>query len=212
MSPRSGSPPRQLVVLLHGLGADGQDLIGLAPYFADALPDAEFLSPDAPFPCDMAPFGRQWFSLQDPTPSALQQGLSVVRPILDQFLDGSLAARGLGDKDLLLIGFSQGTMLSLYTALRRPKACAGILGYSGMLVAPDLLPAELTARPPVLLIHGEMDEVVPFQSMALARSALELMQVPVAAVARPRLGHSIDDQGLAMGIEFAKECFAKLQV
>jgi len=209
--PRSGGRPKQLVVLLHGLGSDGDDLIGLAPYFAEALPDAEFLSPHAPFDCDMAPFGRQWFSLQDRSPSSLYQGLAIARPILDGFLDAALAERGLANQDMLLVGFSQGTMLSLFTALRRPLACAGILGYSGMLAAPDRLPAEIRSRPPVKLIHGDEDPVVPFEMMDLARQALDVMEVPVSVEERPHLGHSIDDEGIASGIAFAKSCFGILQ-
>jgi phospholipase/carboxylesterase len=210
MPPRSGKV-RQLVVLLHGLGADGDDLIALAPYFAELLPDAEFISPHAPFACDMAPFGRQWFSLRDRSPDAILYGLEVARPMLDAFLDAALASRGLTDKDLLLVGFSQGTMLSLFTALRRPRACAGLLGYSGMLASPERLPEEITARPPVLLIHGDQDPVVPFEFMDLARQALELLGVPVMVERRPGLGHSIDDEGLASGIAFATSCFGVLQ-
>jgi phospholipase/carboxylesterase len=209
--PKSGGKAKQLVVFLHGLGADGNDLIGLAPYFAEALPDAEFLSPHAPFPCDMAPMGRQWFSLQDRSPEVMLAGLRQVRPILDEFLDVSLAERGLSDEDLLLVGFSQGTMTALYCALRRERACAGIVGYSGLLAAPDRLREEIVSRPPVLLVHGEQDAVVSFQFMELARATLELLQVPVVALARPGMGHSIDDQGLANGVGFAVQCFDKNQ-
>jgi phospholipase/carboxylesterase len=159
----------------------------------------------------MAPFGRQWFSLQDSSPAAIVRGLEIARPILDAFLDSELARRGLADRDLALVGFSQGTMLSLFTALRRPQACAAILGYSGLLAAPDRLPAELTARPPVLLVHGEQDPVVSYPFMGLAQSALQLMQVPVAAVTRPELGHSIDDEGLALGVRFLAEHFVEKQ-
>ncbi len=142
--PASGSKPRQLVVLLHGVGADGHDLIGLAPYWAPALPDAEFVSPDAPFPCDMAPYGRQWFSLQDRTPNAILGGVRAAAPILDAFLDEALAARGLDASQLALVGFSQGTMMSLYVGPRRAEALAGIIGYSGALIGADTLTATPT--------------------------------------------------------------------
>jgi len=211
LAPRSGQQPKQLVVFLHGLGADGDDLIGLAPHFADALPDAEFLSPHAPFPCDMAPFGRQWFSLQQREPARMREGLQNVKPIIDAYLDEMLTSRGLRDADLALVGFSQGTMLALYAGLRRVAPAAGIVGYSGLLVAPDQLRGEITARPPILLVHGEQDAVVAFQSMGLAKSALELLQVPVTTLARPALGHSIDDVGLAAGIRFLADSFAKKQ-
>ncbi|HET8728087.1 MAG TPA: alpha/beta fold hydrolase, partial [Alphaproteobacteria bacterium] len=151
--PASGGAPRRLVLLLHGLGADGRDLIGLAPHWAPYLPDAEFLAPDAPDPCDMAPFGYQWFSLQEHTPARLEAGVRAAAGPLDAFIDQALAERGLTDADLALVGFSQGTMMALHVALRRKQPCAAIVGYSGALVAPETLAAEIGARPPVLLVH-----------------------------------------------------------
>ncbi len=129
-----GATPRRLVVLLHGLGADGNDLFGLVPALAPALPDTAFMSPDAPFPCDMAPYGRQWFSLQTRTAEAVLAGVRASAAILDGFLDDALATLGLDDGKLALIGFSQGTMMSLYVGPRRAKQLAGIVGYSGRLV------------------------------------------------------------------------------
>src|SRR5215472_6345589 len=145
--PAGGGEPRQLVVLLHGLGADGNDLIGLAPYWAPALPEAEFISPDAPFPCDMAPYGRQWFSFQNRSPAAILAGVRAAATILDGFLDETLQARNLDERRLALVGFSQGTMMSLYVGLRRQKALAGIVGFSGALVGGDTLPSEIRSRP-----------------------------------------------------------------
>jgi phospholipase/carboxylesterase len=202
--PASGGAPRQLVVLLHGVGADGSDLIGLAPYWAELLPEAEFLSPDAPFPCDMAPFGRQWFSLQDRTPAAILAGVRATAPILDAFLDDALAARGLDDSSLALVGFSQGTMMSLYVGLRRATAPAGIVGYSGALIGAADLPREIRVRPPVLLVHGDADEVVPPQVQPVAVKALEAAGVPVDSLTRPGLGHGIDDVGLREGGAFLR--------
>jgi len=211
LAPKSGNPPKQAVILLHGLGADGDDLIGLAPYFAQMLPDAEFLSPHAPFPCDMAPYGRQWFSLRDFGQDAMLRGLEAVRPTFDSYLDAVLKTRNLTEADVALVGFSQGTMLALHCTLRRGKPIAALLGYSGMLVAPDRLIGEITARPPVLLIHGEQDPVVPFEAMDLAARALDALAVPVLAVARPGLEHSIDDEGLAAGIRFLTGAFGEKQ-
>src|SRR5208283_5197280 len=127
--PAAGGKPGRLVILLHGLGADGNDLIGLAPYWARLLPDAEFLSPNAPFPCDMAPYGYQWYSSQDRTPEAALAGVRAAAPILDAFIDNALSERGLDDSDLALVGFSQGTVMSLYVGFRRNKSLAGIVGY-----------------------------------------------------------------------------------
>src|ERR1700740_1341201 len=145
--PASGGQPGRLVILLHGLGADGNDLIGLAPHWASLLPTAEFLSPNAPFPCDMAPYGYQWFSAQDRSPAAVLAGVRAAAPFLDAFIDEALAERGLDDADLAFVGFSQGTMMSLFVGLRRAKPAAGILGFSGRLLCPELLARRVRSRP-----------------------------------------------------------------
>ena len=202
--PASGGKPRRLVILLHGLGADGNDLIGLAPYWARLLPDAEFLSPNAPFPCDMAPYGYQWFSSQDRSPEAVLGGVRAAAPILDAFIDEALEQRGLGSGELALVGFSQGTMMSLFVGLRRAEPIAGIVGFSGRLLAPELLATELRSRPPVLLVHGTEDPLVPYGSMAAAEATLKAAGVPVETVTSVGIGHSIDDQGLRQGGQFLK--------
>jgi phospholipase/carboxylesterase len=189
---------RALVVFLHGLGADGNDLISLAPLLEPLLPDTAFVSPHAPFPCDMAPMGRQWFSLQDRDPDLLLAGVRNVAPSLNAFLDAELARHGLGDDRLALVGFSQGTMTALHTLLRRPKPCAVIVGFSGALLKPEVLGEEIVSRPPVLLVHGDADPVVPFQALAAAEQALDLNGVPVAAYPRPGLQHGIDQEGLQL--------------
>jgi len=203
--PASGGKPRRLVILLHGLGADGNDLIGLAPYWARLLPDAEFLSPNAPFPCDMAPHGYQWFSSQDRTPEAVLGGVRAAAPILDAFIDEALEQRGLGSGELALVGFSQGTMMSLFVGLRRAEPVAGIVGFSGRLLAPELLASELRSRPPILLVHGTEDPLVPYSSLAAAETTLKAAGVPVETVTSFGIGHSIDDQGLRRGGEFLKK-------
>ena len=189
---------RALVVFLHGLGADGNDLISLAPVLAPLLPETAFVSPHAPFPCDMAPMGRQWFSLQDRDPDVLLEGVAAVAPSLNAFLDAELEKHGLTDDRLALVGFSQGTMTALHTALRRPKACAVVVGFSGALIKPEVLGEEIRSRPPVLLVHGDADPVVPFEAMPMTEEALGLNGVPVAAYARPGLGHGIDQEGLQL--------------
>jgi phospholipase/carboxylesterase len=202
--PASGGKPRRLVILLHGLGADGNDLIGLAPYWARLLPDAEFVSPNAPFPCDMAPYGYQWFSSQDRSPEAVLGGVRAAAPILDAFIDEALEQRGLGSGDLALVGFSQGTMMSLFVGLRRVEPVAGIVGFSGRLLAPELLASELRSRPPILLAHGTEDPLVPYSSLAAAETMLKAAGVPVETVTSVGIGHSIDDQGLRRGGQFLK--------
>lgn len=196
--PAAAGSARALVVFLHGLGADGHDLIELAPLLASLLPDTAFVSPHAPYACDMAPMGRQWFSLQERDPDVLLAGVAAAAPCLDAFLDAELARLGLGDDRLALVGFSQGTMTALHTALRRPKPCAVVVGFSGALLKPEVLGEEILSRPHVLLVHGDADEVVPFQALGQALEALELNGVPVEAYRRPGLGHGIDQEGLQL--------------
>jgi phospholipase/carboxylesterase len=203
--PLAGGKPRRLVILLHGLGADGNDLIGLQQYWARLVPDAEFVSPNAPFPCDMAPYGYQWFSVQDRTPAAMLAGVRAAAPILDAYIDEELQKRGLAESDAALVGFSQGTMMSLFVGLRRERPLAGILGYSGRLIGPELLAGELRSRPPVLLVHGTDDPLVPFDSMAAAETALKAAGVPVETLACPGIEHSIDPEGLQRGGLFLRQ-------
>ena len=145
LPPADGKPARGLVILLHGLGADGNDLIGLAPHWARLLPHVAFVSPNAPFPCDMAPYGNQWFSLQDRTPARVVAGVRAAWPILDGFIDEQLAAHNLTEDRLALVGFSQGCMMSLFTAPRRQRAVAGVVGYSGRLIDDGTMAGEIAS-------------------------------------------------------------------
>jgi phospholipase/carboxylesterase len=154
--PASGKAPRKVVVMLHGLGSNGEDLIGLAPILAQQLPDVLFLSPDAPQDYDMAPpgFGYQWFSLQSFDAESMLAGARVAGPQLNAYLDSVLERTGLDDSDLALLGFSQGTMMSLYAAPRRERPIAGILGYSGSLLGGEEMGASSIQKCPVCLVHG----------------------------------------------------------
>ena len=207
LPPTDGAAPEQLIILLHGVGADGNDLIGLAPYFQQVLPRALFVSPDAPFPYDMAPFGRQWFSLQERTPEAFDAGTQTVAPILNDFIDGLLAETGIKEEHTALIGFSQGTMMSLHVGPRRERQLAGILGYSGALANPTKLADEVRSHPPVTLIHGDSDEVLPVSSLPKAVEGLEAADVPVTSHVRPGLGHGIDEEGIKLGVAFMESLF-----
>jgi phospholipase/carboxylesterase len=200
-----GATPKRAVVLLHGLGADGNDLFGLVPAFAPVLPDTYFISPDAPFACDMAPFGRQWFSVQTRSAEAIEAGVKASASILDAFLDETLATLGLDEGKLALIGFSQGCMMSLYVGPRRAKRLAGIVGYSGRLIGDT---SDFRTKPPMLLVHGDADQVVPPDSLPNAVAALKQAGVPVEAVSRPGLGHGIDEEGLRLGRDFLVKVLA----
>ena len=200
--PLAGGAPRQLVVLLHGVGADGQDLIGLAPILAEKLPHALFVAPDAPQPCDMAPYGRQWFSLQDRRPAAMLAGARRTAPLLDGFLDELLGRHGLDESRLAVVGFSQGTMMSLFIGPRRARSPAAILGFSGALLGAEDLPREARGRPPVMLIHGDADDVVPVDALFMAVAGLQAAEIPVQWIIRPGLSHSIDPHGIEAGGKF----------
>ena len=208
MPPRAGGPPRHLIVLLHGVGADGNDLIALAPALARRLPGAAFVAPDAPEPCDMAPFGCQWFSLRDRRPEALLLGVQSVAPLVDAFIDAELERYRLADDRLALIGFSQGAMTALYVALRRPRAVAAVLGYSGALLGGEQLTEEARSRPPVYLVHGDADEVVPVQATYAAVAGLQAAGLPVQWSIRRGLPHGIDPESVEHGAAFLAAAFA----
>ena len=204
---------KQLVVFLHGDGADGNDLIAIAKQWQNFLPDAAFVSPHAPEPCAQAPGGRQWFPLNvlDPNPAEQWAGLNKAQPVLDAFLDAELKRYGLDDTKLVLVGFSQGTMLALHAGLRRQHAPGGILGYSGLLVGPEHL-SEAGAllpngkRPPILLIHGNQDELVPAEALFISAEELAKADIPCEWHLSTGLGHGIDGTGLAHGGLFTAKC------
>lgn len=201
-SPKSGKKPEAMVILLHGLGSNGADLIDLARYWEHALPDTVFISPDAPFPCDMAPYGFQWFSLQSRDPKDMLEGVKTAEPILNRFIDKTLEEYGIADEKLALVGFSQGTMMSLYAAPRRTKRIAGVLGYSGALLGAEGLGGSAIHKMPVRLIHGDADTVVPVQAYEMARAALEGAGFDVSGGVTRGLPHSIDNDGIESGAEF----------
>ena len=207
LPPASGEPPKKIVLLLHGVGADGQDLIGLAPFFQQVLPDALFVAPNAPHPFDMAPMGYQWFPLGDFSEAHRLAGARAAAPHLNAFMDLLLKHTGLTEADMALVGFSQGTMMALHVGLRREKPVAGIIAYSGMLLGLDALKDEIRARPPVLAMHGDADEVLPVASLPHLVAGLESLDVPADHEVRPGLGHGIDEQEIQRGMAFLTRIF-----
>jgi phospholipase/carboxylesterase len=196
-----------LVILLHGYGADGNDLIGLADPLAPHLPNTRFLAPNAPERCPANPMGYQWFPIPwlDGTPEAVARA-SAVRAFaaLDAWLD-EVAGQGTPPERTVLVGFSQGTMMALHVALRRARPFAGIVGFSGRLLDPELLAAEIVSRPPVLLVHGDEDPVVPFASLGEAADALVAAGIETYAHVSPGTAHGIAPDGLGLALQFIRE-------
>lgn len=205
LEPPAGKSAGHLLVLLHGVGADGNDLIALAPYYRAAIPDAVVVAPHAPEPFDMAPFGYQWFSIRDLEAAPRSDGVRRAAPVLDAFIDAELAGLGLGDEKLILCGFSQGAMMALHVGLRRKGRIAALISHSGMLIAPESLDAEVRSRPPVLLTHGAQDDMVPPASLPAAKATLEAAGVCVRSLLVPGLGHGIDEATVQAALRFLGE-------
>jgi phospholipase/carboxylesterase len=206
LAPQSGAA-QHLVVFLHGYGADGNDLIEIGRAWQQYLPRAAFVSPHAPEPCGEAPVGRQWFPLTFRDPNERWRGVNKAAPALTQFLDAELARHKLPPSALALVGFSQGTMMALHVGLRRAVAPAAIVGYSGILVTPpqaeiEAFASSITSRPPVLLVHGDRDELIPTQALFQAAQGLAALGLSVEWHLSPGLGHGIDPEGLRHGGEF----------
>lgn len=207
LAPAAGGAPKQLVVFLHGYGADGNDLIALGKEWAPLLPNTAFVSPHAPEPCGMAPMGRQWFDLSMGDMSIIAEGVKRASPALESFLDTELERQGLTSESLALVGFSQGTMMALSVGLTRPTSPAAIVGYSGALATVEALPPA-GQGPAILLVHGDMDEVIPIDAMIMAREVLGQAGLSVQWHVSRGIGHGIDGDGLRLGGDFLKQAFA----
>jgi phospholipase/carboxylesterase len=205
--PAASGTADSIVVFLHGYGADGNDLIGLAEPLAPHLPNTRFLAPNAPERCPGNPMGFQWFPIPwlDGTPEAVARASAAASySLLGAWLD-ALAAPGIGPDRTVLVGFSQGTMMALHVALRRRVPFAGIVGFSGRLLDPELLPGEIASRPPVLLIHGDQDPVVPYASLGEAADALTAAGVEIYAHTSRGTAHGIAPDGLGLALGFIRE-------
>ncbi len=204
---RSGRATSALV-FLHGYGADGNDLLGLAEPLAPHLPETAFHAPDAPEPCAGNPFGRQWFPipwLDGSSEAQAAAGLAAAAADLDAFLDGVLTAEGIAPARLFLFGFSQGAMMALHVAPRRAGGVGGIVACSGRLLVPERLAAEAVSRPPVLLMHGDQDQMVPFEDMGKAGRALDAAGFEVLAHVMRGTGHGIAPDGLGAALAFVRD-------
>jgi phospholipase/carboxylesterase len=214
LEPRAGGAPRQLVVFLHGYGADGNDLIDIGRAWQPLMPHAAFMSPHAPTPCAQAPVGREWFPLTFRDMNERWIGCNQTGPVVDRFLDAELKRYNLPPSALALVGFSQGTMMALHVGLRREIAPLAIVGYSGMLVDKpgselQATAAEIRSRPPVLLVHGDSDDLIPPQALFASTQALSALGVPVEWHLSAGIGHGIDPEGLRHGGEFLARRMAR---
>ncbi|PVB60217.1 dienelactone hydrolase family protein [Labrenzia sp. 011] len=208
LAPASGGPARQLVVILHGYGADGVDLIDIGRAWQGQLPDAAFIAPNAPEPLPFEAFGgRQWFALSERSPAEFRIGAEAAQPCLDRFLDAELEALSLTDSALALVGFSQGAMMAFQCGLRRTAAPAALVAYSGLLPGADRL-TDIRTQSPVLIVHGTDDDVVACYHAEAARKALDEAGVSTTLQTLSGLGHGIDERGMVLGGRFLEKAFS----
>lgn len=198
------SKPASIVILLHGYGADGQGFISLAQALSQFMPNTYFIAPNAIFPFENASTGYQWFGLRDYSEASMFAGLNAATPHLNQFVDHQLQRFDLPASKLALVGFSQGAMLALHIALRRPAKIAGVVGISGMLVSPQSLIGELKSKPPISLIHGTEDDVIPIAALDGATIALKSTGLEVESLIEPGVGHFVGEKGFAFATKALK--------
>lgn len=196
---------KNLVILLHGWGANGNNFIEIGKAMSKFLPNSFFVAPNAPFEREVG--GYQWFSLEDRSEVAILTGIKKAADILNDFIDIKLKSFGFSEKQLSLVGFSQGAMMALHTSLRRSNPCSSVVAYSGRLVAPSKLPRELKSKPNICIIHSRDDAVVPFTAFEAAVEALTNNNIEIESHSLDGIGHTIDDKGVKLGAEFIKKHF-----
>jgi phospholipase/carboxylesterase len=205
MAPKNNGEVKQLIIMLHGYGSDGFNLISLSEYLADFLPNAHFIAPNGAYPFELAPSGYQWCSLIDRTDEKILNGLRESEVIVNDFIDMQMKKYNLKSEQVALLGFSQGTFLSLHTSLRRKDQLGAVVGFAGALVGSHTLDVELKSKPPICLIHGKDDDVVPCSSSVGARQVLQKYNINIDVHLLPNLAHSIDSEGIVIAGEFIKK-------
>lgn len=207
----SNNKPQTAVFILHGYGANGTNLLDLADAFHDCQQSSIFLSPDAPFPHEFVPeFGYQWFSLADRNEINLISGAEIARLILLKFIDETLAKYGLSYRDTIFIGFSQGCMMALYTALRLPVECKAVLGFSGTIVSTEDTAVSIKSKPKICMIHGADDNIVPCTLGKFTAKTLCNAGISCEFHELPNLDHTIDERGIGIGRKFLQSLISEL--
>ena len=202
---------KNIVILLHGLGSNGDDLMGLVPMMSGLLPNTAFLAPNAPLPTPFSASGYQWFEYWDRTMMQISDGIKSAAPLIVDYIDAAAKRFKVPNENIILCGFSQGCMMALHTGLRLVDDLGGIIGLSGVLMNPETLLFEKVKKlPPVLLAHGLQDTVVPALASYQAEIALKSLGVDVKYIQRPYMGHSIDDQVIKASIEFCQKIFKQV--
>ena len=200
--PEQNHEPESIVILMHGIGADAFDLLPLAKHWSLVLKKTKFYSIHAPFQYTLAPFGKQWFDLQDRDQTRILKEIDLVKPILISFLKKKLKQNNLNFKDLILVGFSQGTMVALNLALTMEEKIKGVLGYSGGIILSKSGKIKISSKPKICLIHGNDDEIVPKKMMEKSKTILEEKNILTETHLIQELGHGINDKALNIGEKF----------
>ena len=204
---KSGDTYKNAVIFLHGYGANSNDLIGIANLWIESLPNTIFLSPNAPFECDFSPNAYQWFELTSISPDSIGDGLKKAGPYLNDYIDHVSKTFKVEEKNIFFVGFSQGTMMALYHLCKRENRCAGLLGYSGLLFENENFKSEIKSKFPIKLYHGKKDELINYQNSIEASKKLKKFGFDIDYNLSDDLGHSIDDKGIQLGLNFIKKTF-----
>ena len=204
VNPLSGTT-KSVVIFFHGYGANGKDLISISEAWQNALPDTKFYSPNAPFKCDFGIDSYQWFDLAERNETEIKKGLLKIKPIINEYLDSVLIENNITEEKVCVVGFSQGTIMALYHLTKRDKACAGVIGYSGMLFNDQDFERKIRCKFPILLYHGKNDPIISSSSSEIAKDTLDKFDFNVECIIQPNLEHGIDLNGLHKGKDFLEK-------
>ena len=207
LEPMSKSKPKNAVILCHGYGGDGKDISILASYWRAHLPDTIFICPDAPEICAASPEGFQWFDLMDQTSDQILSKSLVAESKLNKFIDEVKSKNKLSSDQIALSGFSQGCMISLQTAIKRKDKINSIIGYSGKIINIEHLSKNINSRPNVILMHGDMDQVVTIEGLLEAKDFFNKNNYQIETKVFKNCEHRIPTEGSSLGLQFIKKHF-----